>query len=174
MKKMAHALIALSLAVPMLAQDGTKFYRLDFALKELDENHKVVSQKNYSTFMSTDDRVKGALIRTGTKVPYQSSAGTNYNYLDVGVNIDCQKIQELNGQLVVQVSADITSVPAPSGVGTSGNPAESAVPGMPLVRQNRWNSVAVVAIGKATTLFSSDDLNTKRKLQLELTATPIK
>ena len=153
----------------MLAQDGTKFYRLDFALKELDENHKVVSQKNYSTFMSTDDRVKGALIRTGTKVPYQSGAGTNYNYVDVGVNIDCQKIQELNGQLVVLVSADITSIPAPSGT-----PAESAVPGMPLVRQNRWNSVAVVAIGKATTLFSSDDLNTKRKLQLELTATPIK
>ena len=173
MKKMAPALIALFVAAPMLAQEGTKFYRLDFALKEMDEN-KVVSQKNYSTFMSTDDRVKGALIRTGTKVPYQSGAGTNYNYVDVGVNIDCQKIQELNGQLVVQVSADITSVPAPSGVGTSGNPAESAVHGMPLVRQNRWNSAAVVAIGKATTLFSSDDLNTKRKLQLELTATPIK
>ena len=65
MKKMAHALIALLLAAPVLAQEGTKFYRLDFVLKELDEN-KVVSQKTYSTSMSTDDR-KGALIRSGTK-----------------------------------------------------------------------------------------------------------
>ena len=39
MKKMAYALMALSLAVPMLAQEGTKFYRLDFVLKELDENN---------------------------------------------------------------------------------------------------------------------------------------
>ncbi len=166
MKKMAHALIALLLAAPVLAQESTKFYRLDFVLKELDEN-KVVSQKTYSTSMSTDAR-QGALIRSGTKVPYSTGPG-NYSYVDVGVNIDCQRIQEVNGQLMAQVSAEISSVPAPSGA-----PGESAVPAIPVVRQNRWNSGAVVAIGKATTLFSSDDLNTKRKLQLELTATPIK
>lgn len=163
--KMAHALIALFLAAPMLAQESPKFYRLDFVLKELDES-RVLSQKTFSTFMSPD--AKGASIRSGTRVPYQSGEG-HTNYADVGVNIDCQRIQEVNGQLVVQVSAEITSVPA---VGST--PGESAVPGMPLVRQNRWNSSAVVAIAKATTLFSSDDLNTKRKLQLELTATPIK
>ena len=166
--KMAHALIALFLAAPVLAQESPKFYRLDFVLKELDES-KVLSQKAYSTFMSTDERQKGASIRSGTKVPYQSSSGGQYNYVDVGVSIDCQRIQEVNGQLVVQVSADITSVPAAGS--TAG---EGAVPGMPVVRQNRWNAVAVIAIAKATTLFSSDDLNTKRKLQLELTATPIK
>ncbi len=165
--KMAHALIALSLAAPMLAQESPKFYRLDFVLKELDES-RVLSQKTYSTFMSTDERQKGASIRSGTKVPYQSGGGNN-NYVDVGVNIDCQRIQEVNGQLVVQVSADVSSVPA------AGNtPGENAVPGMPVMRQNRWNSSAVVAIAKPTTLFSSDDLNTKRKLQLDLTATAIK
>ena len=164
--KMAHALIALFLAAPVLAQDP-KFYRLDFVLKELDES-KVLSQKAYFTFMSTDERQKGASIRSGTKVPYQSTSGGSYNYVDVGVNIDCQRIQEVNGQLVVQVIADISIVPAAS------TPGESAVPGFPVVRQNRWNSMAVIAIAKATTLFSSDDLNTKRKLQLELTATPVK
>ena len=170
--KIAHALITLSLAAPMLAQEGTKFYRLDFVLKEMDEN-KVVSQKTYSTSMSTDDRLKGALIRVGTKVPYQVGAG-QYHSAEVGVHIDCQKIQEINGQLMVQVSAEISSLPAPGVVVAGSTPAESAAPLSMVVRQNRWNSVAVVAIGKATTLFSSDDLNTKRKLQLELTATPIK
>ena len=170
---MAHALMALSLAAPMLAQEGTKFYRLDFVLKELDEN-KVVSQKTYSTFMSADERwQKAALIRVGVKVPYQVAVG-NFNYADVGVNIDCQRLQEINGQLVVQVSAEISSLPAPGVVVAGSTPPESAAPLAMVVRQNRWNSVAVVAIGKATTLFSSDDLNSKRKLQLELTATPIK
>jgi len=32
----------------------------------------------------------------------------------------------------------------------------------------------VVTIGKATTLFSSDDLDSKRKMQLELTVNPVK
>ena len=138
----------------------------------MDEN-KVVSQKTYSTSRSTEDSLKGALIRAGVKVPYQVAVG-NFNYADVGVNIDCQKMREINGQLMVQVSAEISSLPAPGVVVAGSTPAESAAPLSMVVRQNRWNSVAVVAIGKATTLFSSDDLNTKRKLQLELTATPIK
>ena len=163
--KIAHALIALCLTAPVLAQEFPKFYRLDFALKELDEN-KIVSLKNYSTFMSTD--AKSALIRVGTKVPYPAGNGS-YNYADVGVNIDCTRIQEINGQLLVQVNAEISSVAA------GGTTSDAAVtPPALVVRQNRWNSVAIIPIAKATTLFSSDDLNSKRKLQLELTAPPVK
>ena len=36
----------------------------------------------------------------------------NTNFTDVGVNIDCQKLQEANGQLMVQVQAEVTSIPA--------------------------------------------------------------
>lgn len=165
---MKTALAALFLAIPLLAQD-TKFYRLDFVVKELDEA-KVVSSKKYSTFISTDEsstQVRGASIRTGSKVPYQIGGpgpSTQYNYADVGVNIDCLKIRELSGHLMVHVIAEISSVPAPEG------PVTMA----PVVRQNRWTSVATIEPAKPTTLFSSDDLNSKRKLQLELTATPVK
>ena len=170
--KLNYAILAVCLAASAFGQEAAKFYRLDFAIKELDET-KVVSTKKYSTFISTDDRTKGASIRVGTKVPYStgsSSGGTSpvtntqYNYADVGVNIDCQKISEANGHLVVQISAEITSIPA----------SEGPITTQPIIRQNRWFSVSVIEPAKPTTLFSSDDLNSKRKLQLELTATPVR
>jgi hypothetical protein len=43
----------------------------------------------------------------------------------------------------------------------------------PVVRQNKWNSGVIVPLKKPTVVFSSDDLTTKRQMQVELTATPI-
>jgi hypothetical protein len=146
------------LAASIFAQDA-KFYRLDFSVKELDDN-KVVSVKKYSTFIGNDE---SASIRTGNKVPIQTSAG-NYQYYDIGVNIDCKRIREVNGQLAVSVVAEISSIPVPEG------PAIQ----QPMIRQNRWAAAVSVEPGKPSTLFSSDDMNSKRKVQLELIATPMK
>jgi hypothetical protein len=44
---------------------------------------------------------------------------------------------------------------------------------MPTIRQNRWVSTVAVPLKKPTVIFSSDDLTSKRQMQLELTATPI-
>jgi len=44
----------------------------------------------------------------------------------------------------------------------------------PIIRQNRWAAVATVAPGKPTTLFASDDIASKRKTEVELTATEIR
>ena len=158
--KLASILLASCLIAS--AQEIPRFYRLDFVVKEFDEN-KLISAKTYSTLMSTDERQKGSSIRTGNKVSYSPSPG-NTNFTDVGVNIDCQKLQEANGQLMVQVQAEVTSIPA----------GEVPANTIPLIRQNRWNASAIIPIGKAATLFSSDDQNSKRKMQLELIATPVK
>jgi hypothetical protein len=163
--KITATLLALGLVVSAAAQDVGKFYRLDFVVKELDDN-KVVSAKTYSTFATTDEKT-GATVRAGTRVPYQidkPGAGSSVNYIDVGVNIDCPKLVEVDGRLVVHVTAEVSSVPA----------GDTAAMTLPVVRQNRWKSVSVIPVAKPVTLFSSDDLNSKRKLQLELTATPMK
>ena len=44
----------------------------------------------------------------------------------------------------------------------------------PVIRQNRWSAVASVSLGKPTTLFSSDDIASKRRMEVELTATEIR
>lgn len=168
---MRHFLL-LTFAVGALAQDA-KFYRLDFTVKEVEDN-KVLSAKKYTAISTTDEKLSGATIRAGSKVPYQTGSiqasansplvPTHFQYVDVGVNIDVNFIREVGGQLMIRVNSEISSVPASDG----------PISTQPLIRQNRWHSTTTVEIGKATTLFSSDDLNSKRKMQLELTATLVK
>lgn len=167
------AMLAVCLAAPAWAQEPNKvfdikYFKLDFVVKELDES-RTVSSRNYATMVATGQSSRGCSIRTGNRVPIQTnSAGTanvQVNYYDVGVNIDCNTATELGSQLSLVVSADISSLPA-------GREASSTLP--PVVRQNRWTGNVVVTIGKATTLFSSDDLDSKRKMQLELTVNPVK
>lgn len=167
------AMLVVCLAAPAWAQDPLKepemkYFKLDFVVKELDEA-RTVSARNYSAMVATGRPSRGCSIRTGTRIPIQTnSAGTTnvqVNYYDVGVNIDCNTATELGSQLSLVVSADISSLPA-------GREASSTLP--PVVRQNRWTGNVVVTIGKATTLFSSDDLDSKRKMQLELTVNPVK
>jgi hypothetical protein len=70
-------------------------------------------------------------------------------------------VKELQGDVALSVSAEMSSVP------------EGGNPGLPVVRQNKWSSYVVVPIKKPTVIFSSDDATSKRTMQLELTATPI-
>lgn len=158
-------ILLMTMAVCAWAQEA-KFYRLDFTVKELEEA-RVLSAKKYTAFSSTDEKWSGATIRSGTKVPYTtgtSPAATHFNYVDVGVNIDVQMIREVSGQLLVRLVSEISTIPA----------SDAPITSNPIIRQNRWSSMATVEPGKPITLFSSDDLNSKRKLQLELVATLVK
>jgi len=102
-------------------------------------------------------------------VPVYTSGGgggnTQFTYLDLGVNIDCHDVRELTGQLTLSITADIAA--ATTETGSSSNPN-------PVIRQYKWNSAVIVPLRKATQIYSSEDLGSKRKFQLELTATPIK
>lgn len=140
-----------------------RHYRLDFVVKEV-EAAKVVNSRSYSLVIATDGR---SAIRTGTKIPYTTSAAANspYAQIDVGVNIDCYGAKELNNQLMLNVKAEVSSL-ADSNQGSP--------PGAPVIRNNSWESNVVLPVRQPTTIFSSDDLASKRKMQLELTATPIK
>ena len=138
------------------------FFHLDFVTKELDDN-KVINTRTYS--LTVSDKAPGS-IRTGSRVPVSTGNNpTQFTYIDLGVNIDCRDVRELPGQLTLSVSADISA--ANTETGSSSNPN-------PVIRQYKWGSTVIVPFRKATHIFSSEDLGSKRKFQLELTATPIK
>jgi hypothetical protein len=140
------------------------FYRLEFVTKELDET-KVVMSRNYS--MTVSDKATGQ-IRTGSRVPSPTSTGggnTQFTYIDLGVSIDCREVHEVSGQLTLSVTVDLSSASADTAA-VSGAP--------PVVRQYKWSSGVIVPLRKSTQIYSSDDLASKRKFQIELTATPIK
>ena len=45
---------------------------------------------------------------------------------------------------------------------------------VPVTRQNKWAGTVFLPAKKPMVVFASDDMSSKRQLQLELTATPIK
>jgi hypothetical protein len=169
-KLWAPFLISAMLAGTCLAQseknkdEQQKFYRLDFVIKEIAED-KVVNARSYSIMISTGH--SGDQIRVGNKIPRQTGSPTNpYDYIDVGVSIDCMSAREVENQLALVVRAEVSNV-APGQTAGSG-----LVP--PLLRQNKWSSDVILPLRKPTVIFSSDDPTSTHKMQVELTATPIK
>ena len=166
--RFAAGLLALTLvAGTCLAQaenpkpaEGPKGFQLDFVLKEL-EDGKVASSRNYSMMVSAVNN--NGSIRAGDKVPVTTKSGSasEFTYLDVGVNIDCRGVMESQGKLHLTVTADISTV------------APDSNASRPVIRSTKWTSGVDVPYRKSTVLFSSDDASSKRRLQLELTASPI-
>lgn len=143
---------------------ASKFYKLDFVVKEV-EGTKVLNARAYSMFVSTEPSAAPGSIRAGSRVPVPQSPGSSqYTYVELGVNIDCRSVVELESDLSMSITADISG--ALQDTATS-NPA-------PVIRNNRWTSTVIIPVRKPTVVFSSDDATTKRQLQLEVTATPLK
>lgn len=150
----------------------SKFYRLEFVFKEV-EAGKVLNSRSYMVIVRETDQ---GTIRAGGRVAVPTSSSnsgstsplvnTQYTYMELGVNIDTKAVTELpGGQMSLWITANISSIPTE----TAGVPQGPA----PTIRSTQWSSSVVVPLKKPTLLFSSDDLSSKRQVQLELTASPI-
>jgi hypothetical protein len=135
------------------AKESPKFYKLDFVVKDM-EGSKVITARNYSMIVKSPWEGFHSHIRAGSKVPI----GPNSNMIDIGTNIDCDSLIELENSLSFALTAEVSSV-----LGET-DPH-------PVIRQNKWSSIVIVPFKKPTVVFSSDDATTKRVLQLEVTAT---
>jgi len=156
--------VMLTLAGAAAAQsaDPARFYKLDFVVKELDGG-KPVNSRMFSAMLGlqTPGRDNSpAVIRAGGRVPVPN--GTGFNFIDLGVNIDVRDLRDVQGDLSMYVSADISSM-------LQDNPGAQ-----PIIRQNKWSGIVLVTPKKPTILFASDDLSSKHQLQLEVVATPVK
>src|ERR1700739_2726976 len=96
-------------------------YRLDFALSEFVDGKKV-NTRSYTVTAREDEMNK---LRSGTRYPVATASveknETQYQYLDVGVSIDCRVVErggylELNAVVDSSVieGADAHSAPYPS------------------------------------------------------------
>lgn len=138
------------------------FYKLALTVEELNESGKIANSRSYFETVSTQYQ-RPQQIRTGARIPVLQG-GDQWNYMDVGVNFDVFEPKEIGDKLWFNLNADVSSL-ANAAAGTSGPISH------PVVRQNKWSSNVVVPIGKPTVVFSSDDLDDKSKLQVEVTAT---
>ncbi|HEY2468741.1 MAG TPA: hypothetical protein VGI45_12995 [Terracidiphilus sp.] len=150
------------------AAEPVHYYHLELVVQELGTDGKPTNSRTYTTTVSTDNR-GSASIRTGSKIPFVTGSTSSlennvqYQYQDVGVKIDAQRAHEIGHQLSLDLSADITNV---------ADSSDSRLH-LPVLRQNKWQAVVLILVGKPTVVFTSDALDSKGSMQLAVTATPV-
>jgi hypothetical protein len=141
-------------------------FQLIFTAREVDENGKVVNSRRFDTTVTTWSPKSAGIanIRSGVKIPVPTGANSSqFTYMDVGANFDVNRARVVKGnRLSMQVSAEI------SGADTAASDSSR----MP-IRQNRWMGDVEVPIGGRKVIFSSDDLSSKKTLQIELAVVPV-
>ena len=151
-------------AEPVKAAEPAHYYHLELVVQELGTDGKPTNSRTYTTTVSTDDR-GSASIRTQSRIPIATasvSGNTQFQYQDIGVNIDARRAHDLGHQLSMDLTADISSVAE-----RDPNLHE------PIIRQNRWQALVLIPVGKPSVVFTSDTLDSKGSMQLVVTATPV-
>jgi hypothetical protein len=153
------------------------YYRLDFRVLEFSAQGKVTDSRSYSEMIASGPKSeKTSSIRTDDRVPVTigSHAGAStglvstlvnseYEYIDMGTNIDAEMVQTIDQTLRLYVTANLDAM-------SSASPATSS---RPITRRIGWHSYVTVPIGKPAIIFSSDNNADKGKTELELTAVPL-
>ena len=146
------------------------YYHLSFLIQETGADGKPVNSRTYTTTVSTGDpHDRFGTIRTGARIPITTGTGgtqvgSQYQYVDVGVNIDRGRTQEIGHQLSINLTADVSSIATPT------DPAQHEPP---VIRQNKWQATVLIPIGKPSVVFTSDSLDSKGGMQVVVTATQI-
>ena len=153
------------------AEPPAHYYHLDYLVQELGADGKPTNSRTYTTTVCTGVN-ETASIRAGSKIPIATGSygetkstivNTQFQYIDVGVNIDTRQAHEIDRQLSLHLTADVSSV------ATSGDQDLH----QPVLRQNRWQAQVLIPIGKPTVVFTSDSLDSKGSMQVVVTATPL-
>jgi len=134
-------------------------YRLDLKIYEV-ENGKRTNERDYSMVATFPG--SWSSLKIGTRVPVTLKEAQT-QYLDVGVDLRC-RLYEQYGKLFVNVTAEISSFALPE---QSADPRSSTAP---VVRNSNSNVESQVILGKPLIVASVDDVNSKKRTQIELTA----
>lgn len=157
------------------AQPPAHFYQLKLVVEELDSAGRITNTRTYQTTMSTGAKSPSQSLKTGSRVPVATGSYTGahagavenvqFQYIDLGVDARFEHAEEVGNSLDFHLRLEVSSMAAQS----------ENIAGVqePVIRQNAWDSDVVVPIGKPTIVFSSDDLDSKGKMQVQVTATPI-
>ena len=183
MKKLLMLMIVFLVACSLAAQEDTKkkqetpdngaivkkaavpTYKMAFSIYELQDGKKI-NQRDYSLLVEANDRGANTL-KIGTKVPIDTGKDA-YTYTDVGFELRCSAAETVNNKLAVSVDMSVSNFAIP-GQNTDPRTGESR----PVLRAVTQRISAVVNPGKPQILTSMDDVNSTKRMQVELTATKV-
>jgi hypothetical protein len=154
-------------------QSDGQHYHVVFVAWEV-EGGKIINSRKYETDMALQGPGSGSgSIRTGARIPIVtgsypagqvSNIQTQFNYQNVGVDLDFNRARLEGDRVFLLITAEINSADA----------ALDGVTHQPIIRQNKWSAGVTVQLGKPTVIFSSDDVSSKRTMQVELTVTTVR
>ena len=147
------------------AVEQDSYYKLNFAIFEL-EDGKRTNQREYSMIAKSNDG-RPTSVRVATRVPI-SSPEKQIQYIDAGLEIRCSSVKELASKIAVACDVSISNF-----VLSEQSPEARNSVG-PVLRTTRADYAwAVVALGKPSIFSTIDDVNSKKRIQIELTATKL-
>lgn len=138
-------------------------YRLEFVVREL-ENGKRVNARSYMMLVQDDTPAK---VRVGSRVPY-ATVGPQFQYQDVGMNIDCL-LRERENYVLLRSTLEWSSVVPPARSEQTGEAAMH-----PVFRQVSCSVSSELLPGKPTIVSVMDDVASKSRYEIEVTATRVK
>ena len=146
------------------------FFKLAFVMYEL-EDDKRTNQRDYMMIGRTDNQPSN--IRVATKVPIttlEKGDEKQYTYTDVGLNIRCFLKEQVDRRLQLHCDIEISSFIRPEQIAiATGNAGLAA----PFLRTTRTDSWALLTLGKPAILTTVDDINSTKRMQVEVTATKL-
>jgi hypothetical protein len=155
------ALAVLLAATFAVAQDAASprpvVFRLEYTITEMD-GAKKLSSRSYT--LQVEDRRKGTM-RVGTRVPI-TTGGSQFQYMDVGVNLDATASTVDATNIRLETTADITSIIAPEGA------AAAASQRPPVTRSCRDYVSTIIPLDKTVTLTTQDDPSYNTSMQVQV------
>lgn len=157
---------------PKAVEPAPHFYHMALMVQELGADGKTTNSRSYSTTVLTGAYDHMISIRANFRVPVatfsaKSSSGeetpTQFQFMDIGVNFDIREVREVGRDLTLGIRADISSL----------FPSSDPKIKQPVVRHDQWEAPVLIPIGKPTTIFSSDNLDSKGSMQIVVTATQL-
>jgi hypothetical protein len=153
-------------------------YKIEFNIHDGDATAK--TGRRYVIMIEGNEK---GVFRVGQKVPYATGwfqpgiastgasplVSTQFNYAEIGVNIDC-RLNEVNGKVRVRATLDLSTL-----IQHDAHPDKNPAPlqPMPIIGQLRVEVNALVTTGKPTMVASIDDPVTLRKFDVEATVTKV-
>ena len=182
MKSLCKLILALGLMPALFAQTPTKtpsdqpakkdavehaqetYYKMNFSIFEL-EDGKRVNQREYS-MVSKSDEGRPSALKASTRVPIFTEE-KQIHYIDAGLDIRCLSVREMAGKVAANCEVNISNFVLPEQSPEARNSAG------PVLRTTNATSWALLTPGKPTVISTIDDVNSKKRIQIELTATKI-
>lgn len=167
MKRPLAVLASLALlGAPARADDAPKperprsSFRIDYALYELEGGKRA----NERAFALTVNEGAHGQLRSGTRVPV-TVGDKGVQYMDVGLKLS-GRVLEREGDLTLESEIEMSTFALPE------QAAEGK--GNPVVRTVTESVSSRPVLGKPAVVSSLDDLNSKKRLQVEVTVTRLK